>query len=70
MPEASVHLYHRSVFRKHNVRAAWQIRTMQAESKASAVKESTNSDFRPRVLAANAGHHPTPRQLVDDVRHR
>ena len=67
VPVAAVNLDDRVPLRQHDIGRARELRNVLAKPKTKAVKGTTNADFRPGILAANARHHPRTGRLVDDV---
>jgi len=56
MPEAPVDEHHSAVFGQDNVRIAWQVTAMYAESKTLCMQRSPNADLRCGVLALDPRH--------------
>lgn len=56
MPEAAVHEDYRPVAREYQVRPAWQVLAVQAESVAERVREASHGHLGRRVLTSNARH--------------
>lgn len=69
VPEAAMNLDDGSPPREHDVRASGKVTCMDPETKSPCVKPAPEQHLGAGVLAADAGHHPRPGFLVDDVRH-
>lgn len=66
VPEAAVDEDHGPVLRQADVRLARKV-AVQPVAEAPRVKSLADHQFRPGVLAADAGHHPAAGGGVDDV---
>ena len=67
MPEATVHEHDSIVFPKRQIRTAGNVLCMQPIAKTSPVQRLSQHEFRPRVLAPDAGHDPGSRLAVNDI---
>jgi len=70
VPEAAVHEDHSPIFREANVRAAWQVFSVQAEPEPHAVQQRADDQLRFGVEAADARHDMAALLTSDRVRHR
>ena len=68
MPEAPVHKYDSAMLLENKVRLARKL-PVQTKSQARFMQKAANHQFRLRVLATYAGHHPAAGFLVDDIGH-
>ena len=69
VPEAAMHEDDSAAPRKRQIRASWQILTMQPEAKAQRMQPLAQQHFRLRVLAADAAHIKPPLIRSEDVHH-
>ncbi len=69
MPPATVYKDHSVVLTQDQIGRAGQIFLVKPESKAEREKAFTNQNFRPRVLASNAGHAEASLLRSEYVRH-
>jgi hypothetical protein len=70
MPEAAMHEDSCPVLWENHVRFSWNIIRMQAITETLCMQGVPDLQFGFRVLCPDAGHHPAPGGLVDDVRQR
>jgi hypothetical protein len=56
MPEAAMHQNDSSISREHQIRTAWQIRSVKPESKAARMKAPPHEKFRLGITTTNAAH--------------
>lgn len=69
MPEATMNEDNGSVFGQDKIGSAGEFPVMQSIPKSAFVERVSQEQFRPGILASNAGHHPRTGLLVDDVGH-
>lgn len=69
VPEATMNLDNGSPSRKHEVRFAGKVPSMDPETEPSCVEPASEQHLRTGVFSPDSGHHSRAGILVDDVRH-
>src|SRR5437762_9045069 len=67
MPEAAVNENHGFVFRKNDIRATWQLLSMQPKAITHPMQQPSHSHFRRCILSPDPAHIPAPalrRQMI------
>lgn len=69
VPEATEHFYDAAPFRQNNIRAAWQVLTMQPIPEAAPVKPPPYYELGKGVLSSNCRHVSGACRAIDRVCH-
>lgn len=67
MPETTVDKNRSSILGQDDIGTTGQVFSVKAEPEALAVQQLSYDNFGLCILAADAGHHPASRLLVDNV---
>ncbi len=67
VPEAAFDFNDRPIATENEVGSPWQPLDVKTESQSCAMQIPADNQLGPRILAANAGHHPASRGPADDV---
>ena len=69
VPKTTMNKNYSPIFWKNYIRLARHVLGMKTKTKAVAMQDAANQQFRLRIFSPDAGHHPASGGLVDDISH-